>query len=356
MSDTQCSSDIGVTPQPRSALVPRAVFQSSALPVKERFGAWRESALPLFESIPVTRPETFQGRVESVELDHVFIGTSWLSPLRFHRERKHPASTGEDHLLVQLYLSGGYSGHNGYRDVRVRPGDISLLDLGRGLETRATASNALSLIVPREQLYPYANPESLDYARVLDRDSAMGRIFGNHLLTVWKQLQTASVEEVESVRHLLLSSTVGAFSTRREAQEHLSGRMTLDAMRAYIAQHLAEPLTPDMLCRQFACSRAQLYRLFQPLGGVAAYVREERLKCCWRELTHGNAGTRRIVDVALAWGFTSQSHFNRLFRETFGMTPGEAAEYGAALSRTDGHAALDAAHKLPALHDILRRL
>jgi AraC-like DNA-binding protein len=354
--DLLLNCDISAPPQPGSATVPRAVFQSSALPVKERFDLWRESVLPLFESISEAPRETFRGHVESVDLGNIFIGTSSLSPLRFHRARTPCATGGEDHLLVQLYVTGGYSGHNGYREVQVRPGDISLLDLGRGLETRAPASNALSLILPREQVYSYANPESLKYGHVLRGDSAMGRILGNHLLTVWRQLRSASVEETGSIRHMLLNSVVGAFSEAPGAQEYLSERVTLEAIRAYIAQNLSEPLSPEELCRHFACSRAQLYRLFQPAGGVAAYVRDARLKHCWQELTANDGKTKRILDVALAWGFTSQSHFNRLFRQSFGMTPGEAVEQGEAQWRERRIESGGVAQDLPALHGILRRL
>ena len=47
-----------------------------------------------------------------------------------------------------------------------------------------------------------------------------------------------------------------------------------------------------------------------------------------RELAERDLGQRRLVEVALECGFDSQSHFCRLFRQRFGMTPGEAMEQG----------------------------
>lgn len=344
------------SPPSGGASVSRALFQSITLPVADRFDVWRESVLPLFESIPDEAPERFHARVESYDLRHLVMAMSAFSPLRFHRDRHHRAVDGADHLLVQLYVEGGYVGHNGYRQVCVRPGDISLLDLGRELETRASASNALSLIIPREQLYAYASPERLAHGSVLRGDTVLGSVLGHHLLTVWRQLPAARVEEIDGINHLLLSSIVGAFTPAPVDPVELPERVTQEAIRAYIAQNLAEPLTPDLLCRRFACSRAQLYRLFQPLGGVVAYIRDARLNRCWQELSERSDRPKRIGDVAMRWGFTSQSHFNRLFRQAFGVAPGEAVERAQSQHRTRAESDAYGADTRPALHDLLRRL
>ncbi|MEP5051186.1 MAG: helix-turn-helix transcriptional regulator, partial [Alloalcanivorax venustensis] len=87
-------------------------------------------------------------------------------------------------------------------------------------------------------------------------------------------------------------------------------------------------LGPARLCRRFGLSRTRLYRLFEPFGGVAGYIREQRLDRAFRELAERDLGQRRLVEVALECGFDSQSHFCRLFRQRFGMTPGEAMEQG----------------------------
>lgn len=333
-----------------------AVFRSETLPVADRFDVWRESVLPLFESIPDDSPECFAARVESYDLRHMAVAMSAFTRLRFQRDRRYRAAGGADHLLVQLYVEGGYVGHNGYREVCVQPGDISLLDLSRGLETRAAASNALSVVIPREQMYAYTNPDHLAYGSVLRSDTAVGRILAHHLLTVWQQLPDVSVDESDSINHLLLSSIVGAFTAAPDDTTTLSEQVTQEAIRAYIAQHLAEPLTPEMLCRRFACSRAQLYRLFQPFGGVAAYIRDARLNRCWQELSRPGNRPKRIGDVAMRWGFSSQSHFNRLFREAFGLSPSEVAERARSKGEVQREPGASNVDHRPALHDLLRRL
>jgi AraC-like DNA-binding protein len=49
--------------------------------------------------------------------------------------------------------------------------------------------------------------------------------------------------------------------------------------RRFFDTHLTSPaLEADMLVGNFGLSRASLYRLFSPIGGVAAYIRRERLR------------------------------------------------------------------------------
>ncbi|MFO7189748.1 MAG: helix-turn-helix domain-containing protein [Pseudomonadota bacterium] len=335
-----------------------ALFDFELLPAPDRFDVWRETVLPLFESITDQPPEQFHARVESYDLRHIVMAMSAFSPLRFQRDRRHGATDKGEHLLVQLYLEGGYIGHNGYREIRVRPGDISLLDLGRELETRAQASNALSVVIPREQIYPYINPERLSYGSVLRGETALGRVLANHLYTIWQQLPRARAGECEHINHLLLSSIVGAFTAMpAESVGAMPEQVSREAIRAYIAQHLPEPLTPELLCKRFGCSRAQLYRLFQPFGGVAAYIRDARLNRCWQELSRDDNRPKRIGDIALRWGFSSQSHFNRLFREAFGLSPGEVVEQARSERQMrDEGGTRGYERPRPALYELLRRL
>src|SRR5262245_42527666 len=100
--------------------------------------------------------------------------------------------------------------------------------------------------------------------------------------------------------------------------------MVLERIKGHIAQSLDSPeLHPDALCRLFHISHTQLYRLFEPLGGVAAYIQEQRLARAWRELSNPAGSHRRIYDIAFDLGFSSEAHFSRSFRRAFGMSPSE---------------------------------
>jgi AraC-like DNA-binding protein len=86
----------------------------------------------------------------------------------------------------------------------------------------------------------------------------------------------------------------------------------------------ARDLGPERIARTFGLSRASLYRLFKPVGGVASYVRARRLNRARQELLAAGLDNRRIGPIAYQSGFRSITAFNRAFREIYGETPADA--------------------------------
>ncbi len=53
---------------------------------------------------------------------------------------------------------------------------------------------------------------------------------------------------------------------------------------------------------------------------VSDYIWRARLQNCRQELEEAQ-GRKTITDVAFSWGFSSSSHFSRVFRKYFGIVP-----------------------------------
>lgn len=337
--------------------LPHDVFSTDALPAGERFLVWRDAVLPLFDCAPADS-EAFTATLEGYDLKETFISVCTFSELRYRRAAHHAYDEGADHLLVQIYLEGGYVGENGLHPVRVEPGDICLLDLAKPLMTQTRPSRVLTVVMPRALLQAVAPRQHWTPGAVLRAGSPMANILGHHLWTVWCNLPGASIADCAAINRLVAGVVAGAFATESAREETLvgaDGPATLEAIRDYILRHLGSPnLTPAHLCRRFGCSRSQLYRLFSPTGGIAGPIRSARLERCRDELMTARAG-ERIVDVAMRWGFGNQSHFCRLFRQAFGMSPGEAIELG----RSGGSARCSTnstGDHQPAFHRWLREL
>lgn len=98
------------------------------------------------------------------------------------------------------------------------------------------------------------------------------------------------------------------------------------AMEHYIAANLDDHhLGVAMLQSAFHCSRSALYRLFEKHGGVATYIREQRLVRCFDEFSRPHDPPTRVWTVATRWGFENPSHFHRLFVGMFGLSPSALA-------------------------------
>lgn len=95
----------------------------------------------------------------------------------------------------------------------------------------------------------------------------------------------------------------------------------IQQVKDYLHAHYAGDVSLSDLSRLTGLSRYHLVRTFCREAGVAphAYLRQVRVENAKRLLAAG----RPIADVALATGFSDQSHLTRWFKRFWGFTPGQ---------------------------------
>jgi len=100
-----------------------------------------------------------------------------------------------------------------------------------------------------------------------------------------------------------------------------SAEATYVRAQGFIREHLRDPdLCIDRISAALGCSKRYLHMLFSDRGmTVSDYIWKARLQHCRQELETQNGKT--ITDVAFSWGFSSSSHFSRVFRKYFGIAP-----------------------------------
>ncbi|MEU5639901.1 helix-turn-helix domain-containing protein [Streptomyces milbemycinicus] len=120
---------------------------------------------------------------------------------------------------------------------------------------------------------------------------------------------------------LLVAELLGS----RGAEQPDAGTEMLARIRAHIEKNLMDPgLSPESIARAHHISVRYLHKLFQSDGvTVSAWVRQRRLDSCRLDLSRAPNRRRTVAAVAQTWGFASPSHFSRLFRQTYGMSPRE---------------------------------
>ncbi|MFJ9740662.1 helix-turn-helix domain-containing protein [Streptomyces sp. NPDC101166] len=93
----------------------------------------------------------------------------------------------------------------------------------------------------------------------------------------------------------------------------------------YVELHLTETgLSPESIARAHHISVRYLHKLFQDEGtSVGRWILRRRLEECRRDLRRHGRGSRTIAAVAGRWGFTSATHFSRVFRTAYGMSPSQ---------------------------------
>lgn len=310
--------------------LPFSLFTTDGLRPHDQFDAWHESISVIFETAPLERSKRdgFRAMVRAYHLGSLVVSQVDFEGQRFLRDKRRAAADGLDHYLVQLYATGGLVGTADGRDRVLRGGDVQILDLSQPTATEAKASGTIAIVVPRDVLRE-ALPTAVDlHGLVLRGDSGTGGLLTDYMRSLAARAATIKATDAARVAQATTGMIAACFHSTAETvgRARTSIEMTmLERIQRHIAANLgSSPLHAEALSHLFRISRTQLYRLFEPLGGVANYIQEQRLARAYAELGNPAHDHRRIYDIAYGLGFSSEAHFSRVFRSVFGISPSDA--------------------------------
>jgi AraC-like DNA-binding protein len=321
------------------ALIPASLFRTHALPPEERFQAWRESIGVFLDTRldPSSDAQAFNGQVESYLLDDLMLSRCTANHQKFDRPTLKIARDDIDHYMIQLFLRGGTEMTLGRRSI----GSTRLVgfDLADVLDSFNADFDLLAVLVPRARLAPLLRfPDSLNGSMPIVADGA-GALLANFLKDVFEILPALATVQAAGVARALIELIAAAFNGVRfpaNDMPALAERALQLRARLHVKSRLRErDLNPEEVARVMGLSRSALYRLFAQSGGIARYIREQRLRRCFADLAGGSTRDQ-VAQVAYRWGFADAAHFSRLFRQRFGCTPSETQERAtAAMAKGD---------------------
>jgi AraC-like DNA-binding protein len=106
---------------------------------------------------------------------------------------------------------------------------------------------------------------------------------------------------------------------RFEHQERQRARL-----HSFIELRLDDPeLSVECIAKGCNMSLRSVHRAFatDPTGSASRYFWMRRVERCADDLRDPGQADRPITDICFSWGFNSTSHFSRLFKERYGVTP-----------------------------------
>ena len=113
------------------------------------------------------------------------------------------------------------------------------------------------------------------------------------------------------------------FTKRVEAEKcGIRHSELLRKVREYVIHHIEESITTDALAKLCGMNRTYLCKLFAEETGMTAsqYVTNIKVEEAKRLM---DITPKTITEIAAYLGYSSQSHFQRVFKKHTGMTPGE---------------------------------
>jgi AraC-like DNA-binding protein len=329
-----------------SSLLPSFGFSAEQMGTEANIAAWREATATLFEvdELALGEPEPFRADLRSYAMGTILLGMSRASGQRFRRTAETIARSGVDHIILQLYVKGGYQGVAGELPIRVDAGDICVLDLAQTFETRATAFENVTLAVPRPMFNARLLPVEDLHGLVMPGNDTLALLLARHLSALADFAPGMTFDQCAAVVDGTVSLIVACLRGELERRD-ANRSVTVDASLFRIRQHIearlsSADLSADSVALHFGLSRASLYRLFAPIGGIADYIRSRRLHHAFFDLAATGSRGTRISEVAGRWQLGTAAHFTRSFKAAYGITPRAARE--AALIGTQQRAPGDA--------------
>ena len=181
-----------------------------------------------------------------------------------------------------------------------------------------------------------------DSGEPLDACFETARRQGFHLLRTDGDRRLFYMQKIQQLEEALRSTEFGAgrmadtlcqqlligvnrdmlrYPTAREERDSYRVDPKMEEVLRYIAAHLEEPLSVDLLAREFYLSRYYLMHRFKAVTGytVHQYISQKRLLRAG-ELIRAGVPVMKAAEQA---GFEEYSTFLRAFRGTFHMSPRE---------------------------------
>jgi AraC-like DNA-binding protein len=302
-------------------------FSTLELAPGDQFAAWQAHMAPLVEvKLPDDKSpdDGFPADHTAWNLGGMLIAQQHAPAHSYIRSAAKLRSSSIDHWYIALPRTGRSWTEVDRRVAEGEPGKLEIRSLGYPFRGRTTDSESLFLYLPRDLFS--------DVAATLDAKNN-SILFGNvasllvdYVNSIEARLRGLTAEDLPRIVHATRSMIIACLAPPAEhaaAAEQLAGVALMERARRYVQNNLDTPhLTPDSMCRALGVSRSRLYQLFEPSGGVLHYIQSRRLLAAHIALSDP-ADSRRIVEIAEAFGFSSAANFSRAFSKEFGYSPRE---------------------------------
>lgn len=230
-------------------------------------------------------------------------------------------------VVVVLMIDGRETGIDGLRNQTFEAGDVIVWNSFQTLQFEVIdALHKIMLVLPEKRvrnMWPDLVSSSTLY---FSRRDPFSPLLSGYFGALLSQIDSLSDSRASVAIDGGLDITARAAREQRRDQPQDKSSLVVEQVIRYLEANLRDPeLDLDRVATRFSLSARYLQILFARRGTtLTEWVRERRLENCRRAL-EAKKSDETITDIALDWGFNDPSHFGRLFRQRFGMTPKDYA-------------------------------
>lgn len=310
----------------------RSVTKFSSLPPADQFGVWHDAVSDAFVPLEATcrSASAFGGELV---LEHV--GAIQLSEVSggavdVERSPRTIRQADPGYLKLGMQLRGYCIVTQDGREAPLVPGDFALYDTRRPY--RLSFDNQFQMLVvmfPREFMSVRHQDLPRLTARRISGRSGIGSLVSPFLASLAGKLYDEEVPPIFELSTAVIDLITAAFAEQLEQESAVSPETHRHALvlriKAFIDARLDDPeLSTALIAATHHISHRYLQKLFEAEGAtVTEWIRRRRLAHCSRDLVDPRYLSAPISSIAARWGLIDASHFSKIFRTVYGMSPRE---------------------------------
>ena len=308
--------------------MPEFVVTTKSLHPRDKFSFWHDVACRAFvehDWRPVDR-RSFEAEVRATSLEAIKLAVCSNDAMTIWRSERQAARATSDTIFANVQLSGTTNISQDGKDVTVESGGLTLVDSQRPYTLRfGNGSKHLVAQISRREIEARVGCVSAMMAYRVDRDNGVGKLAAEFLQILAGRagdIPEFSRAQLGSQAVDLLGLALSAGSARKK---QLSSPRTISLLRLKRAIE-ARLSNSEATCADFALSAGISIRYANQLlatetTSLERYILDRRLEKCRCAFDDCRQDARTITEIAFSWGFSDLSHFGRIFKDRYSLTP-----------------------------------
>jgi AraC-like DNA-binding protein len=312
-------------------MAPCETFATDGLDPGRRIEFWNEIACNTFNPV-VSEPldlATFCACLTRTQIGALRVSEVLSNPATIRHTRSQVARTSHASYFLVLQLDGTSLNRQRDRDAHLLPGDFTLCSSMSPYEMLLpTAGRRLVVGIGEGLLRRHlAAPDTIVGVR-MPGNRGMSGLLSDFIRNLWA-CRHDDLEPAVTMRmsYTVLDLIAAAYSAIPQAQIEHSSLVSAHRARilSYIEGHLREAdLSPTRIAQACRITPRYLHHLFSDeTETVTQFIQRRRLEECARALLATPVSSRLVTEIAFDHGFNSLTHFGRVFRNHYGLTPSE---------------------------------
>ncbi len=289
--------------------------------------AWENAISESYFSWQLLRPvdDEFHARIRQRKIGDIRLVEARCGPCSGRRLLNSIAREGGPYIGLQAVLDGTERFEIDGRSVVVSKGDLVLWNSHQGADFEIKENlHKITLLLPQSVLQSRLQLGSMIKGGVVDTGYGIGRLLYSHICELARDFHSEYHDDGFGAKWATVELSAAASLSLQEPLTR-APKSHLRRVQNYILENLQDPdLNVVSIADANSISARYLHTLFTATDTtVSRWILEQRLQRCHDALSGRKDGRCVVKDVAFQWGFADSSHFSRVFKKQYGISPHE---------------------------------